>query len=120
MKVLNLYAGIGGNRKLWSDCDVTAVEIDEETAKVYQDYFPDDSVIVGDAHQYLLDHYMEFDFIWTSPPCPTHSKINTMANANGKRKVKYPDMKLYQEIVHLQHWFDGDYVVENVVPYYPP
>lgn len=30
MKVLNLYAGIGGNRKLWdevTDVDVTAVEI---------------------------------------------------------------------------------------------
>jgi len=29
-KVLNLYAGIGGNRKLWTDVDVTAVEWDED------------------------------------------------------------------------------------------
>ena len=30
MKVLNLYAGIGGNRKLWEDVEVTAVEWDEQ------------------------------------------------------------------------------------------
>ena len=24
MRVLNLYAGIGGNRKYWADCEVTA------------------------------------------------------------------------------------------------
>ena len=73
MKVLNLYAGIGGNRKLWKGVEVTAVEIDMKIAKIYQDFFPDDNIIIGDAHQYLLDHYKEFDFIWSSPPCPTHS-----------------------------------------------
>lgn len=118
MKVLNLYAGIGGNRKLWQDVEVTAVEWDEETAKVYQDYFPNDEVIVIDAHEYLKENYSDFDFIWSSPPCPTHSKINTMANANGKRDPKFPDMKLYQEIIFLDQWFDGKWIVENVEPYY--
>jgi DNA (cytosine-5)-methyltransferase 1 len=116
MKVLNLYAGIGGNRKLWTDCEVTAVEWDEETAKVYSDYFPDDEMIVGDAHQYLLDHYKEFDFIWSSPPCPTHSRINY----SQVREIDYPDMKLYQEIILLETWFKGKWVVENVIPYYTP
>ena len=77
MKVLNLYAGIGGNRKLWGDeHEITAVEYDAKIAKIYQDFFPNDTVIVGDAHQYLLEHYSEFDFIWGSPPCPTHSGCN--------------------------------------------
>lgn len=81
MKILNLYAGIGGNRKLWGDeHDITAVEYKPDIAAKYQEFFPNDKVIVGDAHQYLLDHFHEFDFIWTSPPCPTHSTINT-ANA---------------------------------------
>ena len=71
LKVLNLYAGIGGNRKLWTNVDVTAIEINSEIAKIYQDFFPDDKVIIGDAHKYLLEHYKEFDFIWSSPPCPT-------------------------------------------------
>lgn len=116
MKVLNLYAGIGGNRKLWEDVEVTAVELDPDIAKIYQDYFPDDEVIVGDAHQYLLDHFKEFDFIWSSPPCPTHSRINF----NFQKNIKYPDMKLYQEIILLRTWFKGKYCVENVIPYYPP
>lgn len=70
MKILNLYAGIGGNRKLWGDdYEITAVEFDPEIARAYQDRYPNDTVIVGDAKQYLLDHYKEFDFIWASPPC---------------------------------------------------
>lgn len=58
MKVLNLYAGIGGNRKLWpAECEVTAVELNPEVAEVYKENFPHDTVIVGDAHEYLLEHY---------------------------------------------------------------
>ena len=117
MKVLNLYAGIGGNRKLWEDVEVTAVEWDQETAKVYMDYFPDDKMIVGDAHQYLLDHYKEFDFIWSSPPCPTHSIYNNMKRVEME---KYPDMSLYQQIIFLNHWYDSKFCIENVVPYYQP
>ena len=75
MKILNLYAGVGGNRKLWGDDhEVVAVELNPEIAAVYQALYPNDTVIVGDAHQYLLDHYSEYDFIFSSPPCPTHSR----------------------------------------------
>jgi len=121
MKILNLYACLGGNRYKWGDeHEITAVELDEELAKLYQERFPNDTVIVADAHQYLLDHYKEFDFIWTSPPCPTHSKIRmTQKNTSGFTP-KYPDMKLYEEIIFLQNHFDGKFVVENVIPYYEP
>jgi len=121
MKILNLYACLGGNRYKWGDeHDITAVELDEELAKLYQERFPNDTVIVADAHQYLLDHYKEFDFIWTSPPCPTHSKIRmTQKNTSGFIP-KYPDMKLYEEILFLQNYFDGKFIVENVIPYYEP
>lgn len=119
MKILNLYAGIGGNRKLWSDeHEITAVEMNEDIAGVYKELHPNDTIIIGDAHQYLLDHYHEFDFIWSSPPCPTHSKINY--SNGGRWKVKYPDMRLYEEIILLQNWFKGKYVVENVISYYDP
>jgi len=118
MKILNLYAGIGGNRWLWGDNhEITAIEIDPEIAKIYKDLFPNDKVIVGDAHQYLLDHYKEFDFIWSSPPCPTHSR---MCFSFNNRKRKYPDMKLYEEIIFLKFWFKGKWVVENVMSYYEP
>ena len=121
MKILNLYACLGGNRYKWdevTDVDVTAVEWDEELAKLYQERFPNDKVIVADAHQYLLDHYKEFDFIWSSPPCPTHSRL-VQSNKN-KIKMKYPDMKLYEEILFLKHLYNGKFVIENVIPYYEP
>ena len=122
MKVLNLYAGIGGNRKLWGDeHEITAVEINSTIAKIYQDFFPDDKVIVGDAHKYLLEHYKEFDFIWSSRPCPTHSRIRQFsAVARGQNEAVYPDMKLYEEIIFLMHNFQGKWVVENVISYYEP
>ncbi len=120
MKILNLYACLGGNRLLWEDCEVTAVELDSELARMYQERFPDDTVIIADAHQYLLDHYKEFDFIWTSPPCPSHSKVRTTQKNKEFFKPLYPDMGLYQEIIFLDNFFQGKYCVENVDPYYEP
>ena len=122
IKVLNLYAGIGGNRKLWPNdkVEVTAVENVPEIAKIYQDFFPMDKVIVCDAHQFLLEHFEEYDFIWSSPPCPTHSRIVTLLKNKKKYDIKYPDMKLYQEILLLTHFFKGKWVVENVISYYNP
>lgn len=123
IKVLNLYAGIGGNRKLWKDVEVTAIENNSEIAKIYQDFFPKDKVIVADAHQYLLEHFEEFDFIWSSPPCMTHSAIRRAGVVSkvhgGQQKPVYPDMSLYQEILFLKHHVKvGKWVVENVIPYY--
>jgi len=122
MKILNLYAGIGGNRKLWGgDIEVTAVENVPEIARIYQDFFPNDKVIVADAHKYLLDHFAEFDFIWSSPPCPSHSRIRNEAGVGcGQNEVIYPEMSLYQEIILLKHFFKGKWVVENVISYYKP
>jgi len=126
IKILNLYAGIGGNRKLWSgDIQVTAIEYKQEIANIYHDFFPNDNIIVTDAHQFLLEHYKEFDFIWSSPPCPTHSQIryNIGFKANRKyKKVKaiYPDMSLYQEVILLKYYYAGLWAVENTIPYYKP
>jgi len=122
-RVLNLYACLGGNRLLWNNCKVTAIELDPELARLYQERFPNDTVIITDAHQYLLDHYKEFDFIWTSPPCPSHSRARYWSSSNYETTTEaiYPDMKLYQEIIFLQHYYrTGKYVVENVIPYYEP
>ena len=131
-RVLNLYACLGGNRYKWDevaeeaniDMQVTAVELDPELAKLYQERFPSDTVIVADAHQYLLDHYKEFDFIWSSPPCPSHSIARAY---NPRYETLYPDMKLYEEIIMLSNVskgndarFKGKFVVENVIPYYEP
>jgi len=114
MKILNLYAGIGGNRKLWGDeHEITAVELDPSIAAFYADHFPNDTVVVEDAHEYLLNHYGEFDFIWSSYPCTTHTRMNVNFS-----RVRYADLGLYQEIIFLKTWFKGKFCVENVIPYY--
>ena len=119
MKILNLYASIGGNRKLWGDeHDITAVEIDPKVAALYSKYFPKDEMIIGDAHKYLLEHYQEFDFIWGSPPCPSHSDIRRCGVHKGQYKAIYPEMGLYQEIILLKNFFNGKFLIENVKPYY--
>jgi DNA (cytosine-5)-methyltransferase 1 len=124
VKICNLYSGIGGNRKLWDkehlgfDVDITAIEIEPKVAKIYQDFFPNDKVIIADAHQYLLEHFKEYDFIWSSPPCPSHSDIRRMGVDVGQNKPIYPDMKLYEEVIFLKYFFEGKWVVENVKPYY--
>jgi DNA (cytosine-5)-methyltransferase 1 len=122
MKILNLYAGIGGNRTLWGgDHQVTAVEFCPEIAKVYQARYPNDEVIVGDAVQYLEAHYADFDFIWASPPCPSHGQYRHNVGVRGKGFAPVmPDMSLYSQIIFLQHYANGKWIVENVVPYYEP
>ena len=119
MKILNLYAGGGGNRAKWGGgYSITAVELNPKIANLYQQLYPNDTVIVADAHEYLRQHYKEFDFIWSSPPCQSHSRLQLSQRADlGK---KYPDMKLYQEILFLKHYFKGKWVVENVIPFYEP
>ena len=52
MKILNLYACLGGNRYKWDEVaneagieiEVTAIEWDEELARLYQERFPNDTV----------------------------------------------------------------------------
>jgi DNA (cytosine-5)-methyltransferase 1 len=121
VRILNLYAGIGGNRKFWNEvipgAKVTAVELDKKIAKVYQEFNPNDEIIITDAHEYLLNNYENFDFIWSSPPCQSHSK---MMKATRHKINKYPEMSLYQEIIFLQNFFKGKWIVENVKPYYKP
>lgn len=122
-RVLNAYAGIGGNRALWpDDLEIVAVEYEPAIAKFYQQRFPNDIVIITDAHQYILEHHREFDFIWSSIPCYSHSRIRRTGVHDGRYKAIYPDMKLYEEIILLQNFapLNTKWVVENVKPYYEP
>ena len=115
-----MYAGIGGNRKLWgNEHQITSVENNNDIAEIYADLFPNDTLIIADAHQYLLENYKAFDFIWSSPPCQTHSRTNYFTNEIRKIK-KYPDMSLYEEIIYLTKFFKGKFCVENVISYYQP
>jgi len=121
IKVLNLYAGIGGNRKLWDNVEVVAVENNMEIADIYQEFFPKDTIFIDDAHAFLARNYKKFDFIWSSPPCQSHSKVRMMASKGGSYDAVMPDMNLWSEILFLKHFAnDKKWVVENVKPYYEP
>lgn len=128
MKVLNLFAGLGGNHKFWNDVakekginiEVTAVEFDPEIAKAYAKRYPNDNVIVGDAWDYAAKNYLDFDFIWASPPCQTHSRLNIANNIRNDRTKRLPDFRLYELIVYLKYFCKKAFVVENVVPFYEP
>ncbi|MES2219169.1 MAG: DNA cytosine methyltransferase [Pseudomonadota bacterium] len=115
LKVLNLYAGIGGNRKFWKGCHVTAIEHNASIANAYSKLYPEDTVIIGDAHKYLLKNYHKFDIIWSSPPCQSHTRMNYWS---PKEKKRYIDLSLYAEIILLRNFFKGKWTVENVNPYY--
>lgn len=117
LKVLNLYAGLGGNRQLWQNVQVTAIEQNEKIARAYQENFPSDRVIIANAHTYLKDHYSEYDFIWSSPPCQKHSR---MMIATRHKVADFIPLELYQEIIFLKHFYKGRWTVENVKPYYCP
>ena len=74
MKILNFMLVLGGIENIGEmNTKLLQLKMIPEIAKIYQDFFPKDKVIVADAHQYLLEHFKEFDFIWSSPPCPSHS-----------------------------------------------
>jgi len=121
MKILNLYAGIGGNRKLWGNShEITAVELNPEIAEIYKDNFPDDILLIADAHKYLLKHFKEYDFIWSSPPCQSHSAMKRVSIHRGQVKPEYLDLQMWQQIILLKNFArkDTKWIVENVKPYY--
>ena len=116
MKILNLFAGIGGNRKYWKG-DITAIEFNEKYADVYKILYPQDIVVITDAWEYCMQYYDEYDFIWASPPCQTHSKLNYPLHSQRIRRM--PDMKLWGLISYLKTFAKQQkWIVENVKPYY--
>ena len=120
MKVLNLYSGIGGNRKLWKNIDATAVENNYEIAEIYKHHYPNDNVVIDDSIRFLAENYKQYDFIWSSPPCQTHSRIRFASSKRGSYLPKVPNLMLYEQILFLKHYYNGLWVVENVIPFYVP
>lgn len=118
MKILNLYGGIGGNRKLWKDVEVTTVEYSEIIADCYKDNF-NDTVIIKDVLEYLISintSITKFDLIWASPECISHTMWRMIRGYN------IPDMtQLYGLITFLKYAAkDTKWIVENVRPWYTP
>lgn len=118
MNVLNLYAGLGGNRKNWTNVQVTAVEHDPRIAAIYQRLHPDDQVIVGDARAYLEANFERFEdgLIWTSHPCQRDSRMAAYTRHKSARRC--PSLGHYQEIIFLKKYCKGHWVAEQPVSFY--
>lgn len=125
MNILNLFAGIGGNRTLWGNRHrITSVEFNQQIAYIYHERFPMDTIIIGDAYEYFLKNFDKFDFVWASPPCITHTLL-VISNVGQKYKgknisIKLPDLRLYSLILFCQKFFRVYFVIENVKGYYTP
>jgi len=119
-EVLNAWAGIGGNTHNWNrdKYNVTHIEINEEIAEANRNLHPNDEVIESDAVEYIRRNYRKFDYIWASPPCPSHSSIGKAGAKNNQYLAKMPDMNLYSVIIFLNEYFEGNWTVENVKPFY--
>lgn len=119
MNILNLYAGVGGNARRWGlEHTIHAVERDQRIADIYVENLPHHNVFVRDANDFLYQNGADYDFIWSSPPCQSHTQ---MVKATGRKSQhgRIVDMTLYQQIIWLQHFCkDVLWVVENVKPYY--
>lgn len=121
IKILNLFAGIGGNRFYWDDfpgLEITAIDNNPEVAHEYSILFPQDELLITGAWDYVEKNYKKYDIIWASPPCQTHSFLSR-ANSQAKHK-RLPDFRLYSLIIFLQEYFKGSYIIENVRSYYKP
>ena len=76
MKVLNLYCGIGGNRKLWEGVEVTAVEINKDILDIVNKEFgnftghleinPRVTFVNDEARSYIARKKDKYDIIQTS------------------------------------------------------
>lgn len=118
MKILNLFAGLGGNRRTWSSHEITAVDFNPKIVNIYKKLYPNDLIIEKDVFDYLQEiDLLEYDFIWSSPPCQSHSHMQVFTK-NG-RKAKLP---MINQVLGLALWlkkyYPGPFVVENVVPWY--
>ena len=121
LKILDLFAGFGGTTRglqKWLDennisYEYYAIDIDKQTLKVHKYWNKKSIVIQRDAYTFTKDELREYDFIWASPPCQSHSRAQVIW------KRRKPDMRLYTLICKL-HQVGKPFIVENVVPYYKP
>lgn len=114
LKILNLYSGIGGNRKQWEGHSIVAVENDLRIADCYLDNFPDDEMVIQDVIEFIEENDLSrFDFIWASPPCLTHSQWNMV---NGPKVPRVTD--IYGLILFFNHTRQDPWIIENVNPWY--
>ena len=123
LKILDLFCGLGGVARGFQtfliengiDFEYYAIDVDDRILKAHKVLNPRSIVIKRDAYSFSDEELCNYDFIWASPPCETHSIVGTW-----RRKISVdPDMRLY-ELIDRLYDLGKPFVVENVKPYYKP
>lgn len=124
MRILDLYGGVGGTgigihevcqEEFGLEYDYMIVENDEEVIKYHALNCPRSHIYKEDAINWL-DKLENFDFIWVSPPCKSHSMA--MLFWSNTEKFRQIDKDLFKWIRKTRELKLPAIVVENVVPYY--
>ncbi len=97
------------------------VDSDPVICKIYQELYPNDTVIVGDVNDHFRKHSDEYGFAWFSPPCQPNTRL---VIANWGRYGNIPPIPNFDQVYGIQPWlkkcFKGSWVIENVIPWYEP
>jgi len=92
--------------------EYVAVDNDRKVLQVHSLLNPHSKTVLEDAWLISDDRLLQYDFVWASPPCESHSVLC------WKRKDKpKPDMRLWWLIRRLRK-LKVPFIVENVRPYY--
>lgn len=93
-----------GLHRAWPDADITGIDIALQPRYPFR-------FVQGDVMHYLDGALRGFDFIWASPPCQAHSRLNGI---NGKEYRDYiaPVRERLQTIGLAEGM---PFVIENVI-----
>jgi DNA (cytosine-5)-methyltransferase 1 len=83
-RLLDLYCCAGGCSAGYADAGMEVFGVDIQPQPKYPFGFHR-----GDAIEYLMEHYQEFDAVHASPPCQEHSNSTNTWKAKGK---EYPEL----------------------------
>ena len=118
MKVLDLFCGLKGLSKAFSDRGHEVISID-----ISSKFMPTLCWDVMGLSPDHIEHYGPFDVILASPPCEEFSKAS-MPDSWNKNRIVNPDTKLLEKTVELIRYLKPKYwVIENVrgaVPFFEP
>jgi|SRR5687768_13898277 len=104
MRVLDLFAGVGGASRGYANAGFKVVGVDIAPQPDYP--FP---FTQADALTMSLSYLREFDLIHTAPPCQYSAAISKGTNAHLRHK--YPD--LYAPVLEMLQLSGVPYVIEN-------
>lgn len=123
IKFLNTFAGVGGNTELLDrdKFEVTHIELYSKPTRYLEENFPNDIVLRKNAWRYIPENFRDYDIVWASPSCKTHSRARVfqLSDRYVNGNFELPDERLWMLIKWLKVFGSRMiWIVENVIPFY--